>query len=171
VQPPELIECGTLTLRRWYPDDAGALYRAVTDSIDHLSPWLPWAPGYSYQAAAEFIAATAKDWASDSAYNYAMIVDGAIAGGAGLHTEAEPDRLEIGYWVHRAHTRRGLATAASAALTEQAFLLPGINCVEIYHDPRNTASEGIPRKLGFTRLPPQEGQDHVVWRIVSGAGS
>jgi ribosomal-protein-serine acetyltransferase len=154
VKPPELIECATMTLRRWRPDDVGALYRAVTESMDHLSPWLPWAPGYSHQAAAEFIGTAATNWASGRAYSYAMTVDGgAIAGGAGLRSEAEPDRMEIGYWVHRAYTRRGLATAASAALTEQAFLLPGIDYVEIYHDPRNVASEGVPRKLGFTRLP------------------
>jgi ribosomal-protein-serine acetyltransferase len=167
MRPAELIECGTMTLRRWRPADADALCNAVTESMDHLSAWLPWAPGYSRESAAEFIGTAAEHWASGSAYSYAMIVAGAIAGGAGLLSQAEPGRMEIGYWVHQAYTRRGLATAASAALTEQAFLLPGISRVEIHHHPRNVASEGVPRKLGFTKLPEEQisrnGRPSAVW--------
>ena len=44
--------------------------------------------------------------------------------------------------MHRAYTRRGLATAASAALVEQAFRLPGVDRVEIVHDELNVASAG-----------------------------
>jgi ribosomal-protein-serine acetyltransferase len=175
VRPPEMIECGTLTLRRWRPDDVDVLYRLVDESMDHLSPWMPWAPGYSRRSAAEFISTAAEDWATGSVYAYAMIVADSIVGGAGLHSQDEPDRMEIGYWVHPAHTRRGLATAASAALTEQAFLLPGIDRVEIYHDPRNLASAGVPRKLGFTKLPGEtvsrDGHPLTVWcRLAPAAG-
>jgi ribosomal-protein-serine acetyltransferase len=172
VKPPELIECDTLTLRRWGPDDADALYRAVSESLDHLSPWMPWAPGYSLASAADFIGTATNAWMAGTAYSYAMVVEGAIVGGCGLHdrTEAADDRigpggLEIGYWVHRAHTRRGFATSAARALTEQALLLPGVDHVEIHHHPGNAASEAVPRKLGYTRLPPEEGRDYVVWRI------
>jgi ribosomal-protein-serine acetyltransferase len=172
MRPLERIECGTLTLRRWRPDDADDLYRAVTESMDHLSPWMPWAPGYSRESAAEFIAMAAKSWSAGSAYSYAMTVAGEIVGGAGLHSQAELDRMEIGYWVHRAHTRRGLATEASAALTEQSFLLPGISRVEIHHDPRNLASAGVPRKLGFTKLPEErvseDGHRYTVWCRLAG---
>ena len=63
-----------------------------------------------------------------------------------------PGGLEIGYWVHRAWTRRGLATAATAALVDQAFRLPGVDRVEIIHDELNVASGKIPRKLGFTEI-------------------
>jgi len=98
---------------------------------------------------------------------------GAFAGGIGLMARIGPGGLEIGYWVHRAFTRRGLATAASAALVEQAFRLPGVDRVEIVHDELNVASGGVPRKLGFTevgRRPieprPAAGTGvGVVWRL------
>ena len=85
-----------------------------------------------------------------------------------------PGGLEIGYWVHRAFTRRGLATAAAAALVEQAFRLPGVNRLEIVHDELNVASGGVPRKLGFTEVgrraieaPPPAGTGvGVVWQLV-----
>ncbi len=62
-----------------------------------------------------------------------------------------PGGLEIGYWVARDRTGRGMATAAAAALTEAAFGLPGIERVEIVHDLNNAASGQVPRKLGYAR--------------------
>jgi ribosomal-protein-serine acetyltransferase len=164
-RPRPLIECGSLTLRRWRPDDADDLYRAVTESRDHLSPWMPWAPEYSPGTAIQFITDAEQHWRAGSDYSYALIVDGAVAGSCGLHDRIGPGGLEIGYWVHLPYTRRGVATAAARALTEQAFALPGIDHVEIHHDPRNLASGGIPRKLGFARLPDEEGHGHTVWRL------
>ena len=72
-----------------------------------------------------------------------------------------------------AYTGRGLATAAAAALVEQAFGLPGVDWVEIVHDEQNVASDRIPRKLGFTETgrrpldppPPSGTGTGVVWRL------
>ena len=76
-----------------------------------------------------------------------------------------PGGLEIGYWVHRAYTRRGLATAASAALVEQAFGLPGVDRVEIIHDELNVVSGRVPRKLGFTEVGRQPWIVYDVMRV------
>ena len=132
------------------------------------------AAGHSRASEAEFLAGAARDWDSGVAYNYAMITEGTLAGGIALMARIGPGGLEIGYWVHRAWTRRGLATAASAALVEAAFRLPGVDRVEIVHDELNVASAGIPRKLGFTEvarrpldLPPPAGTGTgIVWRLV-----
>ncbi len=172
-RPEEVIERGQVTLRRHREDDLDAVFAAVTSSLDHLRPWMPWAAGYSRPSAAEFLAASAQNWEAGSEYNYAIITDGALAGGCGLMARIGPGGLEIGYWVHRAYTRRGLATAASAALVEQAFRLPGVDRVEIVIDELNVASAGVPRKLGFTEvgrrpldLPPPAGTGiGVVWRL------
>jgi len=96
-----------------------------------------------------------------------------MAGSCGLMARIGAGGLEIGYWVHRAYTRRGLATAASAALVEQAFRLPGVERVEIVHDELNVASGGVPRKLGFTEVerrpldfcPPAGNGVGVVWQL------
>jgi ribosomal-protein-serine acetyltransferase len=172
-EPQAVIEHGPVTLRRLREGDLDALCQAVTESLDHLRPWMPWAANYTRQSAAEFLAKSARDWADGSEYNYAIITDGALAGGCGLMTRIGPGGLEIGYWVHRAYTRRGLATAASAALVEQAFRLPGVDRVEIIHDELNVASGGVPRKLGFTEVGRQPLSDPtpggngvgVVWRL------
>ncbi len=172
-EPDAVIEHAPVILRRYRAEDADALFQAVTESLDHLSPWLPWAAGYTRESAGEFLAQSATDWDHGTAYNYAITTGGVLAGGIGLMARIGPGGLEIGYWVHREHARRGLATAASAALVEQAFRLPGVDRVEIVHDELNVASGGVPRKLGFTEverrpldMPAPEGNGiGVVWRL------
>ncbi len=173
-RPDEVIENGDVTLRRYREDDVGALLSAVTESLNHLRPWMPWAANYSRESAEEFVASSNQSWDDGTVYNYAITTGGALAGGVGLMARIGPGGLEIGYWVHQAYTRRGLATAAAAALVEQAFRLPGVERVEIVHDELNVASGGVPRKLGFTQVgrhaidpPPAAGTGiGVVWRLV-----
>ena len=160
ARPDELIEHGPVTLRRYREEDVDAVFAAVTASLDHLRPWMPWAAEYSRQSAEE--------------YNYAILAAGTLAGSTGLMARIGPGGLEIGYWVHRDWTRRGLATAAAAALVDQAFRLPGVDRIEIVHDELNLASGKIPRKLGFTEIerrpldpPPAAGTGFgVVWRLL-----
>ena len=172
-RPDEVIERGPVTLRRWQPDDLDALVGAVTGSLGHLRPWMPWAADYTPAAAEEFLAGSVKHWDEGTEYNYAITTAGALAGGISLMARIGPGGLEIGYWVHRAYTRRGLVTTATAALVEQAFRLPGVDRVEIVHDELNVASGGVPRKLGFTEVErrpldqPSPGGNGVgvVWRL------
>jgi ribosomal-protein-serine acetyltransferase len=173
-RPEDLIEHGPVTLRRYREDDLDALVQAVSESEDHLRPWLPWVAGHSRASEAEFLAGAARDWDSGVAYNYVMITEGTLAGGIALMARIGPGGLEIGYWVHQAWTRRGLATAASAALVEAAFRLPGVDRIEIVHDELNVASAGVPRKLGFTEVgrrpldppPPAGTGTGVIWRLL-----
>ena len=177
-RPDELIEHAPVTLRRFRADDLDALFQAVTESLGHLRPWMPWAADYSLASAEEYLAGSVKSWDDGTEYNYAVLTaspdgSGPLAGVAGLMTRIGPGGLEIGYWVHRSYVRRGLATAATAALVEQAFRLRGVDRVEIVHDELNVASAGIPRKLGFTEVgrrpldfrPPAGSGTGVVWRL------
>jgi ribosomal-protein-serine acetyltransferase len=173
-RPDELIEHGPVTLRRYREDDADAVFAAVTASLDHLRPWMPWAAEYSRLSAEEYLDGSVRSWEDGTEYNYAILAGGTLAGSVGLMARIGPGGLEIGYWVHRDWTRRGLATAAAAALVDQAFLLPGVDRVEIIHDELNVASGKIPRKLGFTEIerrpldPPAEAGTGfgVVWRLL-----
>ena len=44
-RPEDLLSRGPVTLRRHRADDLDAVFQAVTESVDHLRPWLPWAAG------------------------------------------------------------------------------------------------------------------------------
>jgi ribosomal-protein-serine acetyltransferase len=164
---------GPVVLRRWRRGDAEVLYRAVSESLEHLAPWMSWAArGYSTADAVAYIARTEELWGTD--YDYAILAPGPVlAGSCSMMSRIGPGGFEIGYWVHPAHLGHRYATAAASALAAEAFRI-GADRVEIVHDLANVASGAIPRRLGFRevdRRAPQEecttaeaGVD-VVWRL------
>lgn len=149
---PDEVENDGVVLRRLTVDDAPALSRAATESLEHLRPWMPWATpeGTSLETQRERLLGPATMWNSGSGYEYGMFLpDGTLVGGCGLHRRIGPSALEIGYWVHVARTRRGIATAAAGALTQVGFALRGIERMEIHCDEANIASASVPPKLGY----------------------
>lgn len=151
--PPERIELSGCVLRRLTVDDAPAMAVAAAESLEHLHPWMPWATpeGVSVAAQRERMSGPGWSWGPDTDYAWGIFLpDGSLVGSVGLHRRVGPGALEIGYWVHVDHTRRGLATAAAAALTDAGFALAGTRRMEIHCDAANTASAAIPVKLGYT---------------------
>jgi RimJ/RimL family protein N-acetyltransferase len=72
-----------------------------------------------------------------------------LVGGTGLHPRLGPGQIEIGYWVHAAWLKRGIATTAARALTSAAFEMEGVDEVHIHCDEANVASAAVPRRLGY----------------------
>lgn len=73
-------------------------------------------------------------------------------GDVGYHEiKAQHKRAEIGYKLAPAYWRRGLMTEALTAVLDYGFASMGLNRVEALVDPRNAASAGLLRKLGFTQ--------------------
>jgi ribosomal-protein-serine acetyltransferase len=159
TSPAEVLSQGRVSLRRWRRDDAAALLSAVVESHEHPRPWMPWADGYDEDRAAEYLRDCDAQWASGSAFAYAIVVGDHIVGSAGLHKRVGDGALEIGYWVHADWTGHGIATDAAAALTAAAIALPGVDRVEIHHDAANLASGRIPAKLGYARLGQRPARD------------
>jgi len=152
---PEWLEAPDgMLLRRWLPDDAEALGRAVAESAEHLRPWMAWIAEepVSLERRRATIAEWERHWAGGGDVVLGVFVDGRVAGGCGLHRRIGAGGLEIGYWIHGAFLRRGLATRTARRLTDAALALPEITRVEIHHDRANRASAGVPRKLGFEWL-------------------
>jgi ribosomal-protein-serine acetyltransferase len=174
-RPPGYLSHGAVTLRRWRAGDAALCRRLVSESLEHLRPWMPWAAGdYGLARATEYLERCEADWAAGEAFQYLTAVAGNPAGSAGLMARIGPGGLEIGYWVHPAFAGQGVATSAAAALTEAALALPAIERVEIQHDMLNLASERVPAKLGYAHVDtrssrleraPGESGTAKVWRI------
>ncbi|KAK3180804.1 hypothetical protein K4F52_007895 [Lecanicillium sp. MT-2017a] len=155
--PPETIQDGDITLRRWRLSDADGLLAAATASLPELQVWMPWAKdGYTMGSAEWFVKFAVESWDAGSEYNYALIVDGEPAGSFGLMDAALGDvGMCMGYWVATPVTGKGLATRAAGLLTRTALEL-GAEAVQICHHVDNERSKAVPRRLGYRHVGDQE---------------
>jgi RimJ/RimL family protein N-acetyltransferase len=167
-----------LELRAYDPSQAAALRRAITESLDHLRPWMPWAESepQPLDQKVELLRKFRAHFDLGIEFGYAMFDrrSDELVGGTGLHPRAGPGALEIGYWVHVRYVGRGLATQAAAALTRAAIELHRVRRVEIRCDPANVKSAAIPRKLGYkleatlraVTPSPRGLRDAMVWTML-----
>ena len=151
--PPERIDLpGGAALVRCRAARAERAVEAINASLGHLRPWMAWAQEpATIEGITTFFTEAEEAWEARREFGYSIVDqdDSAVLGGCGLHGRLGPAGLEIGYWVHVDHVGRGLATAASRALTDAAFAIPGIERVRIQCEDGNAASARVPAKLGY----------------------
>jgi RimJ/RimL family protein N-acetyltransferase len=176
--PAYRIHTPRLVIRCWNPADAPLLVAAITESLDHLHPWMPWAlqEPESVEAKAKRLRQFRSRFDADQDYFYGILDpdETEVLGGTGLHTRIGEGAREIGYWIHVRHVGRGYATEVAAALTRVAFEVDEVRRVEIHCAPENVPSAAVPRKLGYThdatlrrRLPEPDGtlRDTMIWSL------
>jgi len=148
-----------LRLRQWTAADERALSAAITASIEHLRPRMPWVTAEPVSAAdrGTLIEGWYDDWTSGADCHFGIFAgDGTVLGGIGLHRRRGDDGLEIGYWIHAGHVGHGYAREASGALTDLAFGVDGIDRVDIQHDRANIASGRVAQALGYALVEEYE---------------
>jgi ribosomal-protein-serine acetyltransferase len=130
--PEHIVGSDALTLRRWTRDDAAQLGEAVTESLEHLRPWMPWIAHepLSVTDRRALIDSWHEEWLAGGDVVMGVFLDGAVAGACGLHRRIGPGGLEIGYWTARRFLRQGIATRAAGLLTDGAFSDAAITRVE-----------------------------------------
>ena len=153
INPAYRIDTERLVVRCYQPSDAKLLAESVTESLEHLKPWMPWA----HDEPEPFVEKEKRmvrfrgmfDLNENFVYGIFNKEETKLLGGTGLHPRLGDNELEIGYWIHKDHVRRGLVTESTAALIKVAFEIVHVHRIEIHCDPRNIASASVPRKLGF----------------------
>ena len=151
--PPERIELRDgRALVRASADRAAAALVSISESLDHLRPWMAWAQEPPTEAGLATVFAAGEElWESRRDFSYS-VVEGPqerVIGGCGLHGRHDEHALEIGYWVHVDRSGQGIATEVSRALTDAAFEIPGVDRVHITCDEHNVRSARVPEKLGY----------------------
>lgn len=176
--PAYRIETKRLVVRCYNPSDALLLAESVTESLEHLRPWMTWV--YSEPESVEEKFQRLKrsrglfDLGQDFAYGIFNRDETKLLGSTGLHTRLGDRELEIGYWIHKDYINQGLVTESTAALIKVAFEIIRVHRLEIHCDPANTASAAIPRKLGFTHEGTLRGKtrfldawsDSMIWGLL-----
>ena len=152
---PYRIETERLVIRCYEPRDAAPLKEAIDGSLEHLQAWMPWAAGepQTLEEKLELVKHFRSLFDTGENFTYGIFDadEKEMLGGTGLHPRVGPGGLEIGYWIRASATRQGLGSESSAALTRVGFEVCEADRIEIRIEPRNEASMGIPRKLGYTQ--------------------
>lgn len=150
---PTEVRTRRLVLRPFRAQDAEDFDALVMSSLDHLSPWEPWAadePRPIRQRRRD-LAELGEQLRGGTAAHYAIArADcGMLLGSAALVTGAEPDRIEVGYWLGVTHTGCGYATEAVVALTRVGLGALDLPRVELWADAANEASNAVARRAGY----------------------
>lgn len=155
------ISTSRVVLRRQRPEDARLIKDAVDSSLPHLQAAVAWAQSAPTPLPdlMAHLAASAKAFENDESWAFSIFDRGLsrVLGGVALE-RAEPalaalvgpGALETGYWLRADALGHGYATEATACLIELAFMRLDARRVVVCHDPLNSASAGVPRRLGFS---------------------
>lgn len=147
------IETERLVIRCYAPGDAYMMQTAITGSLAHLRPWIPWARQEPREL--DWMVGFARmfrgqmDLGQDAVYGIFDKTETEQIGGTGLHNRIGKDAREIGYWINVKHVNRGYATEAVRALVRIGFGIEKLSRLEIRCDPANVYSRRIPQRLGF----------------------
>jgi RimJ/RimL family protein N-acetyltransferase len=146
---------GRTAIRPYRIDDTGALFEAVRESVDQISPWLDWChPNYSRSDSETWVSSRETAWRRGEDYSF-VIVDPAtqiFLGGCGLN-DINPTHgfANLGYWVRSSWTGRGVAPAAAGLVARFGFQQRGLKRIEIVAAVDNTASQRVADKVGAHR--------------------
>lgn len=152
-KPAEEIKVSKdIVLRRFSHDTDEAKYNAIITSREHLLPWLPWAHFYKeFKEMLDFTDLQIKCFDEGSVLGYDIFYQGEFAGSIDLHNLSDANRsCEIGYWLDKNHTGKGIITRAADTITKYAFDELDMHRVVIRAASQNKASCAVAERLNFT---------------------
>jgi ribosomal-protein-serine acetyltransferase len=127
-------------------------YAVVMENYDHLHDWMPWVnEDFSLESVREYYKTTLLKFAADGdEIGLNIVFRGEIVGGTGFHSIDRRDKsAEIGYWLAKSATGKGLVLRAVEKLLEYGFEELVLNRIVIKCVPENVKSRAIPERLGF----------------------
>lgn len=147
------LESARLRLEPIDVSDAPELWQAVDASRWHLERWLPWVPyNNSPDASARYADASASDWDQGRALRFCIRDRNTreLLGVVGLDSCVHLHRsAELGYWLRREATGRGLMTEAAGAVSDYAFRSLNLHRLRCAAATDNFPSLRVIMRLGF----------------------
>jgi len=146
----QTIKTSRLTLRIFEPSDITAVYRIMQQpEVGDICATIGKNP--SKAIAQAWIDKAIREYQTEEAFIYAILLEGQVVGSIGLHLELpQKTTAEIGYWLDTAAWGKGLALEACTAIIED--LLPTRQTIQkliATTDKANNRSGNLLLKLGF----------------------
>lgn len=133
--------------------DGNELWDAIEGSRWHLERWLPWVPfNNSRETSLRYAEACILDWDAGRAVRFAIRdkASSELLGVVGLDSCIHLHRsCELGYWLKREATGRGLMTEAAKAAIHFAFSTMGVHRIRCAAATDNVPSLRVILRLEF----------------------
>jgi len=153
-------------------------FAVIMANYEHIYEWSRWLDeNFTLEKAREFCTAHMRSFENEGdEIGLRIIYQGKIVGSTGFHAINRRDKsAEIGYWLAKDCTGKGLMTRTVAKLLEYGFDELKLNRIVVKCVPENLKSRRIPEKLGFTQegIERESGWlhdrfvDHVVYSILA----
>jgi len=150
--PLPILQGERCLLRALVPEDAPALVVHANDPAVARNLFDGFPQPYTIEAATAW--ATHESQSGAFGWVWGIVVDGAVVGCIGLHQAGGWMRCnaEIGYWIGRAHWRRGIASDAVRQVTDWALAaVPELTRIFAPIFAWNDGSQAVVRKCGYVR--------------------
>ncbi len=135
-----------LTLRPWVSLDAQVLEQTYADPV--IQQW--HVRSLTFGEAHEWISERKRRWATETAADWAVTVEGQVAGRVGFcGINLAEGRAEVSYWTGLQHRGQGISPRALDALTEWATTTGRLHRLELEHAVSNQASCRVARRCGY----------------------
>ncbi len=152
-----------IELERLKYSHAFQVFQAIDTNRDFLKTWLPFVQDTETQEDTEaFVRSVTSRPTSERDEVFVIWYEGHFAGLIGYKdTDRVNLKTEIGYWLIKRMTGKGIITQATKALVDFAFSNLGMNRIIIRCGVGNDKSAAIPRRLGFScEGTEREGEKH-----------
>lgn len=146
---------------------AEVIFESIQSSKAHLKEWLPFVEGTkSIDDTKRFIKSVLKSDCLKQDVIFEIWYDKTFAGIIGFkEIDKANSKLEIGYWLDKNMTGKGIMTRAVEKMIEYAFVEMTINRVMIKVASENKRSLAIPKKLGFIFEGIEREGEYLNWKF------
>jgi ribosomal-protein-serine acetyltransferase len=140
-----------ILLRPYVESDAEKIVAAVKTNYEHLHPFLLWiTPDYDLDGAKQFIEDSRKAAEEKKRLGFGIFENEELIGSIGFNKfDWDGKRTEIGYWLAKDVSGKGIITKACKMLINYAFHELEMNRIEIRCATENIKSAAVPQRLGF----------------------
>ena len=145
------IESGRLLQRLVEERDLADLLEVHND--DEVTQFLPYKTWHTMVDAHAWHERISKLKAQGKFFQFVIVekaTEKVIGTSLIFNVDEASERAEVGYVLGKAHWGSGLMREALVALLDYAFIELKMRRIEAFADPRNVASDGLLRRLGFT---------------------
>lgn len=147
----------SIEIRKYKEGDINSFYQAVSSSIEEISKWLPWCDeNYSIKDTDYWIKVKVPQiWQSKKGCEFVIInttLNQVIGGCCLEQLDLVKKEANIGYWVKKDESNKGVATIASNYLLTFGFEQLKLEKIKVIPSKENSASVRVAEKLPFEEI-------------------